>query len=144
MSAKTANLYIPDFRAWEDFYERKAAKRVAKVGFGIETESDAVKQQLQQQLVVQPERLQDCERSNNEPKIISVVSPTEQTVQQAASVMKKAGIKVKQNRKSSSKGQSLKTKSSRAKKSQKKQQKRKEKRAAFSYRTLSDIFTKRR
>ncbi|MEW8544138.1 MAG: hypothetical protein AB2693_11445 [Candidatus Thiodiazotropha sp.] len=144
MSDKTANLYIPDFRAWEDFYERRAAKKDSKVGFSIETESDAVKQQFQQQLVVQPERLQDCERSANDPKIIKVVSPTEQTVQQAASVMKKAGIKVKQKRKSCAKGHNSNSKNNRSKKAPKKQQKRKDKRAAFSYRTLSDIFTKRR
>ena len=136
MSEKASNLYVPDYRAWENFYEQKA-KRDQKVGFGFETESEALKQQ-QQEVVVNTERA--CDLKQTEPKIISVVSPTEQTVLQAANVMKKAGAKAKTkcSGKKKAKGtRSKKVKSQRKKKGQ-------GKKSAFSYRTLGDIFSKRK
>lgn len=138
MSEKASNLYVPDYRAWESFYEKRA-KRDQKVGFGFETESEALKHQQQQEVVVHPERVKACDQGQTEPKIINIVSPTEQTVQQAASVMKKAGVKGKPRRCAKKK----KSKGNRAKKANN-QNKHRGKKSSFSYRTLGDIFSKRK
>ncbi|MCG7889502.1 MAG: hypothetical protein N0E59_18485 [Candidatus Thiodiazotropha taylori] len=139
MTDKSANLYIPDYQAWENFYE-KTAKRSNRVGFGLETESEAVKEQQQKSLVIDPQRVKHCEQNHNaEPKIINVISPTEQTVQQAANVMKKAGIKTK--RKCTGK---KKSKDSRRKKAKNQKRNSKKRASGFNYRTLGDIFSKRK
>ncbi|MEW8544957.1 MAG: hypothetical protein AB2693_15635 [Candidatus Thiodiazotropha sp.] len=135
MNEKASNLYIPDYRAWENFYEKRA-KKEQTVGFGFETESEALKQQ-QQEIFVNTERIKVCEQKQTEPKIINVVSPTEQTVQQATSAMKQTRLKVKPKKKATG---------SRSKKTKNQQKKKKSqgKKSAFSYRTLKDIFSKRR
>lgn len=138
MNEKAANLYIPDFRAWESFYEKRA-KRDQRVGIGFESESEPLNRQQQELLVVNSGRVNVCDQKLTEPKIVSVVSPTEQTVQQAANVMKKEGIKVKTKKCSGKKGYTGK----RSKKA-KSQKKSRGKKSTFSYRTLSDIFSKRR
>ena len=142
MNEKADNLYIPDYRAWESFYEKRA-KRDQKTGVGLQTESETLNQQ--QQIIVNPERAKVCEQSQTGPKIVSVVSPTEQTVQQAANVMKKASKKGKTKRssKKGSKGRSSFTKGRRSKNGERRQKSR-GKRSSFSYRTLSDIFSKRK
>ena len=61
MSEKASNLYVPNYRAWESFYEKRA-KRDQKVGFGFETESEALKHQQQQEVVVHPERVKACDQ----------------------------------------------------------------------------------
>lgn len=141
MTERAANIYIPDYQAWENFYEN-TAKKNSGVGFGLETESEAVRQQHQQNVILDRERVKICEQSSQtEPKIIKVVSPTEQTVQQAANVMKKAGIKGKakcsRKRNNNNKG----TRGKKAKSNGKSSKKRK---SSFSYRTLGDIFSKRK
>ena len=137
MSEKASNLYIPDYRAWENFYEKRA-KRDQTVGFGFETESEALKQQ-QQEVLVNAERVKLSEQKQTEPKIINVVSPTEQTVQQATSAMKQTRLKGK-SKKTATGTRSRKTKNQQQKKKKKSQGKK----PAFSYRTLKDIFSKRK
>lgn len=134
---KASNLYIPDYRAWEYFYEKRA-KKDQSVGFGFETEREALKHQ-QQDVVLSAERAKVCDQGKTEPKIISVVSPVEQTVQQAESVMKKSRSNVKT--KCSSK---KKSKAGRSKKVKKQKKGRGKKASSFSYRTLGDIFSKRK
>lgn len=136
MSEKASNLYVPDYQAWEKFFEKRA-KREQSVGFGFETEKEAIKHQ-QQDIVLSADRSKICEQAQSEPKIISVVSPTEQTVQQAESVMKKAGVRVK-NKCSSRK----KVKHNPSKKTKTQKNKPGKKSKTFSYRTLADIFSKR-
>ncbi|MEW8547245.1 MAG: hypothetical protein AB2693_27360 [Candidatus Thiodiazotropha sp.] len=140
MNEKADNLYIPDYRAWESFYEKRA-KRDQRVG--LQTESETLNQQ--QQIIVNPERAQVCEQSQPGPKIVSVVSPTEQTVQQAANVMKKASKKGKSKRssKKGSKGRGSCSKGRRSKNGERRLNNR-GKRSSFSYRTLGDIFSKRK
>ena len=101
MSEKASHLYVPDYQAWENFYTKRASDQHQKVGFGFETEKEALKHQ-QEEGVVSAERVKICDQGKAEPKIISVFSPTEQTLQQAESAMKKAGAKVKSKRSSSS------------------------------------------
>lgn len=133
-----SNLYIPDYQAWEKFYETKA-QRNQRVSFGFETEKEALEHQ-QQDIVVSADRANFCDQFQKEPQVTSVVSPTEQTVQQAESVMKKTARKVKN--KCSGK---VKNKSARSKKSKKNQKKTHgKKKTTFSYRTLGDIFNKRK
>lgn len=135
MSEKASNLYVPDYQAWEKFFEKRA-KKDQSVGFGFETEKEAIKHQ-QQDIVFNVDRSRNCQKDQPEPKIISVVSPTEQTVQQAESVMKKAGVRVK-NKCSSKK----KTKHNPSKKSKTQKKKQAKSSKTFSYRTLADIFSK--
>lgn len=144
MSETAANLYIPDYRAWSDFYEKRV-KRDHKVGFGFQPESEALREHHQQELLVKPERINVCQQKITEPKIVSVVSPTEQTVQQAESVMKKAGIKVKTKPpcKKRAKKNSSRSKRKRSEEAKSKNNRR-QKRSAFSYSTLGDIFSKRK
>ena len=135
MSNKASNLYVPDYQAWEQFYDKRAKQQ--NVGVGFETERGALNHQ-QQEIVVNTDRSNTCSEAQNHPKFISVVSPTEQTVQQAESVMKKAGRTVK-------KKVSKKTKNkSRPKKTTTQKRPLGKKKTTFSYRTLSDIFSKRK
>ena len=140
MSEKPSNLYIPDYQAWEKFYEAKATRKDQRVSFGFETEKEALKNQQQQDIVVSTDRTKFCDQIQKEPRVTSVVSPTEQTVQQAESVMKKAANKGKNKCSSKKKSQSITSKKS---KPQKKKTSGKKK-ATFSYRTLGDIFNKRK
>ena len=137
MSEKASNLYVPDYQAWEKFFEKRA-KKERTVGLGFKTEEEAIKHQ-QQDVVLSGDRSRICEQAHQEPKIVSVVSPTEQTVQQAESVMKKAGVRVKNKCSSKKKARNNPSKKT---KTQKKRQGKTSK--TFSYRTLSDIFSKRK
>lgn len=141
MSEKASNLYVPDYQAWEKFFENRA-KKERTVGLGFKTEEEAIKHQ-QQDVVLSGDRSRICEQAHQEPKIVSVVSPTEQTVQQtvqqAESVMKKAGVRVKNKCSSKKKARNNPSKKT---KTQKKRQGKTSK--TFSYRTLSDIFSKRK
>ena len=134
MSEKASNLYVPDYQAWEKFFEKRA-KKERTVGLGFKTEEEAIKHQ-QQDVVLSGDRSGICEQAHQEPKIVSVVSPTEQTVQQAESVMKKAGVRVKNKCSSKKKARNNPSKKT---KTQKKRQGKTSK--TFSYRTLSDIFS---
>ena len=142
MTEKATNLYIPDYQAWETFYGNKA-KRDQKVGFGFQTESKALRQQTDVVVAGTAERVKDCEQSQAEPKIVNIVSPTEQTVQAAANVMKKAGIKLKKVKSRSSKQRSKRQNTSKKAKCRKRAA-RAGRKATFSYRTLGDIFSKRK
>ena len=137
MSEKASNLYVPDYQAWEKFFEKRA-KKERTVGLGFKTEEEAIKHQ-QQDVVLSGDRSRICAQAHQEPKIVSVVSPTEQTVQQAESVMKKAGVRVKNKCSSKKKARNNPSKKT---KTQKKRQGKTSK--TFSYRTLSDIFSKRK
>ena len=137
MSGEASNLYIPNYQAWEKYFEKRA-KRDQSVGLGFKTEEEAIKHK-QQDVVLSADRNRICDQAHQEPKIVSVVSPTEQTVQQAESVMKKAGVKV--NKKGSTK---KKVKSSSSKKSKTHKSRQVKSSKTFSYRTLADIFSKRK
>ena len=137
MSEKASNLNVPDYQAWEKFFEKRA-KQERTVGLGFKTEEEAIKHQ-QQDVVLSGDRSRICEQAHQEPKIVSIVSPTEQTVQQAESVMKKAGVRVKNKCSSKKKARNNPSKKT---KTQKKRQGKTSK--TFSYRTLSDIFSKRK
>ena len=137
MSEKASNLYVPDYQACEKFFEKRA-KKERTVGLGFKTEEEAIKHQ-QQDVVLSGDHSRICEQAHQEPKIVSVVSPTEQTVQQAESVMKKAGVRVKNKCSSKKKARNNPSKKT---KTQKKRQGKTSK--TFSYRTLSDIFSKRK
>lgn len=88
-----SNLYVPDFQAWSNFNDRRSNQE-AKVGFGFQTEQKALEdqEQLQQLAINQSERAPAYSKSGLcEQKTVTIVSPTEQTVHQAESVMRKSG-----------------------------------------------------
>ena len=88
-----SNVYVPDFQAWSNFYERRL-KQGAKVGFGFQTEHEALedREQLQQLAINQSERAPAYSKGGLcEQKTVTIVSPTEQTLLQAESVMRKSG-----------------------------------------------------
>lgn len=113
-------LYIPDFKLWNDYYEKKVKAQKS---------TDHTPQHA-------------CSSQTKEPASavkLQFVSPVTETANQAASIMKTG--------KSSQKSKSKKSKVSQNKKSLKKVYKRKPKdsnKSSFSYRKLNDIFSKKK
>jgi hypothetical protein len=144
-------VYIPDFQAWSEFYERRL-KSNPKVRFGFQTEQEVLKDSEQlNQLVSSQQRVgkSACEDSDKSgQQIVNIVSPTEQTLQQAESVMKKArtNSKYKQNINSKAKRNRSSIKANRHSKSScaRATSKKKQKSDIFSHGKLRDIFSKRK
>lgn len=145
--SSVSNLYVPDFQAWSDFYENKL-KRDSKIGFGFETEKQALQNREHQHQVAHSQTKNLSNQSiNTEPKIVTVVSPTEQTLQQAESVMKKSKTEININRSSGKKkdrGTSSKPKPSKQRNTIKKTSRVDRSKKSFSYRKLSDIFSRKK
>ena len=147
-----SNMYTPDFQAWSEFYESRLDKN-EKVGFGFKTEQEALndREQLQQIAINQSERAPTYSKTGlSEPKIVNIISPTEQTLQQAESVMQKSRkkqklrcghskCKSKNNNSSNSRRHSvIKPGLSGSKKSRKKNSEK------FNYRNLRDLISKKK
>lgn len=113
-------LYIPDFKLWNDYYQ----KRVNVQNVSEQTPQGA------------------CSSENSAVKF-QFVSPVTETTNQAASIMKTDSHQ--NSKQTTNKKQKSKTKNT--KKSGKKVQKRKPKdtkKNTFSYRKLNDIFSKKK
>ena len=142
-----SNLYIPDFQAWSEFYENRL-KQGPKVGFGFQTEQEALKDrdQLQKLAFNQSERTPvSCQSSLPDTKIVNIVSPTEQTLLQAESVMRKSkptrtssGFKKSKCDKNTKVRRQSKSKKGTSRAIKKKQT------DSFNYRNLRDIFSKKK
>lgn len=72
---KASSLYIPDYRACENLNKKwlKDTKRSVR----FETESEALKQQQEEEVLVNAERVKLWEQKQTEPNIINVNSPIE-------------------------------------------------------------------
>lgn len=115
---QTKQLYVPDFKLWNDYYEKKVNK-----------------QQVHDQ-ILKP----SCPgQSNDKSKVqLKLISPIAQTTDQAESIMKTDGHKV--GKKIKIKKSKVKTKS-KGKNTLSRKQKGVQK-SAFTYRKLKDIFSK--
>ena len=122
-SDQARELYIPDFKLWNDYYEKKV-------------KSHKGPEQSPQQA---------CSSQANESASavkLQFVSPVTETTNQAASIMKTGNSKLSKKSKSKKSGKAAKGTQG-AKKVQKRKQKDSGK-TSFSYRKLNDIFSKKR
>jgi hypothetical protein len=132
-----SNIYVPDYNLWTKFFESRQTHE-PKVGF--QTKEDALKDidQFQQLAGRQTEQVTSVEKqSENTPKIVKIITPTEQTFQQAKSDMKKKNNNTDSGKKSVIK-KSYKIAKSRHQRSG---QKKSKKRDIFNRDKLRDIFS---
>ena len=113
---QSRQLYIPDFKLWTDYYEKKVSgqKRIEQNPHSSNSSSDGSKVQ------------------------VKLISPIAQTTDQAESIMKTDGKKIRKGRKN----KKQKTKSSSKGKVSHSRKKASSSERAFSYRKLKDIFSK--
>ncbi len=85
-SAENAkNLYVPDFRAWSNFYEKKL-KRNTKLDYSVVADEG---QTLDSVTIPHRAFTPSDTAHKTDRDSVAYVSPTEQTLQQAVSVMKR-------------------------------------------------------
>lgn len=114
---QTKQLYIPDFKLWNDYYEKKVNK-----------------QQTRENILEPSCSGQTSDKSKVQVKL---VSPIAQTTDQAESIMKTDGNKINKKKR-------IKNSKSKTKQKGKKANSRKPtgvKKTAFTYRKLKDIFS---